>query len=93
MSLPRSKLPLSVTRGYWAEVRKLLQTNHRLSPSAASAAIKTYRANLDDEGVLDEIYHAPVTETANGIAQGGYTIDNESKPARSTPRRVKKVHV
>ena len=67
-----STLPRKVTQGYWAAVRDSLQAHHKISLSAARRGIKAYRAELEKAHVGDVIYHAPIEETACGIATGGY---------------------
>lgn len=72
-----SRLPRTVTEGYWAEVRRVLRSSHRLSPIAASRGVAKYRRCLNRDGVGDVIYHSDVTETANGIVRGGYAAQGE----------------
>jgi hypothetical protein len=84
MTPPSSNLPLRVTVAYWAKVRQLLHTRHGLSQSAARRAIQAYQKMLQRAGVRDEIYHAPVAETAKGIAQGGYATDHVTRSSTST---------
>jgi hypothetical protein len=93
MPPPRSKLPLRVVLTYWAKVRQLLRTRHGLSRTAAVRAIEAYQTILHRDGVRDEIYHAPVAETAKGIAQGGYAADPAPKSSSSAPRGQKEERV
>ncbi|MFO0802774.1 MAG: hypothetical protein U0791_06575 [Gemmataceae bacterium] len=67
-----SKLPRKVVQGYWAEVRRQLQSKHGMSLAVARHAIQAYRDALSKLGVGDEIYHAPIEETACGIVTGEY---------------------
>lgn len=87
----RSNLPLSVTRAYWAEVRRLLQVRHKLTAAAASRAVRAYEAAISRTGVRDEIYHAPVADTAGGIAEGGYATAETPGPRKTKPKKPTKV--
>ena len=78
MLIPPSELPKRVTQQYWAKVRQLLCSRHRLTLAAARRGIQAYRDVLARSGVRDEIYHAPVDDTARGIVQGGYTTKEVS---------------
>ena len=64
MSTTSSKLPRKVVQGYWAEVRRRLQSKHGLSLAAARHGILAYREALAKLGVGDELFHAPIKETA-----------------------------
>jgi hypothetical protein len=72
VATPPSGLSVKVTDAYWKKVRELLQSRHRLSATEAARAVKAYRAALAADGVGDEVYHAPVEDTARGISHGGY---------------------
>ena len=72
MSTTSSKLPRKVVQGYWAEVRRRLQSKHGLSLAAARHGILAYREALAKLGVGDELFHAPIKETADGIVTGEY---------------------
>jgi len=89
MLTPQSQLPQRVTLAYWAKVRQLLLTRHGLSRAGAKRAIQAYQSMLDRVGVRDEIYHAPVAETAEGIAHGGYATDHalETVPSSAADER------
>ena len=83
MLTPRSKLPRRVTQAYWLQVRRLLLLSHRLDVATARRAILAYRSALARGGVRDEIYHAQVEVTAEGIVQGGYAI--KGRKHQTTP--------
>jgi hypothetical protein len=83
MSAVPSKLPAHVTTAYWTEVRRILRTRFRLSQAAAKRGIDRYRVVLFEDGVRDEIYHSPVSETAKGIADGGYANVESSQSSES----------
>ena len=72
MPASTSKLPRKVVQGYWAEVRRQLQSKHGLSLAVARHGILAYREALAKLGVGDELYHAPIEETASGIVTGEY---------------------
>ena len=72
MATPHSNLSKKVTQGYWAQVRRVLRTRHKLSLTAAQHGINNYQATLAKIGVGDEIYHAQIDETVQGIVRGGY---------------------
>ena len=52
MEIPRSKFPSRLTTAYWAEVRELLQTSHKLSSSAASKAVRIFLRTAAKDGIL-----------------------------------------
>lgn len=87
MELPPSRFPNRLTTAYWAEVRELLQTNHRLTSSAASKAVRIYLATMAKEGVGDILYHSSTEDMAAGIFTGKYAEQEEVRPAR--PKVVK----
>jgi transposase len=77
VATPPSGLSVKVTEAYWKKVRGILKSRHRLSPAEATRAVKAYRAALAADGVGDEIYHAPVEDTARGISRGCYTQEQQ----------------
>lgn len=91
MPTHHSNLPAGVTNDYWAKVLEILQGRHRLSLEAGKLAIRAYQEALDRGGAGDEIYHAPVGETAQEIVVGGYAIvgtqesDSTLKPQKEKP--------
>jgi hypothetical protein len=90
MSTTPSNLPDTVTDTCWKKVREILQSRHRLSPSEATQAIKAYQAALAADGVGDEVYHAPVGDTARGISRGGY-VDAPQTQGRKAASPVQKL--
>ena len=72
-----------VTQGYWEKVREILHSHYRLSLAVALRGIQTYQAVLAQAKIGDEIYHAPVDETAKGIVEGGYATEGRPKKIRA----------
>ena len=60
---------------YWAAVADELVRRSGESPEVVAGWIATYRRALAEAGVRDEVYHAAVADTADGIITGGYTGD------------------
>jgi hypothetical protein len=74
-------------------VRQLLQKQYGLKPVAvAQRAVLTYRAELAKTGVGDEIYHAPIEETAEGIVKGGYVTSGRSARSGKRAKRSQTTH-
>lgn len=85
---PRTNLPDRVILGYWAAVRKFLQKNHNLEERRASKAIARYRAVLAKSRVGDIMYHAPISDTAEGIVTGGYVPCDDSGMVVKKPKQL-----
>jgi hypothetical protein len=92
MATPRSSLSTLVTHGFWQAVRQLLEERHRLPSAASRRAISTYKAVLAKTGVGDEIYHAPIAETATGIVNGGYVTSREIARSAQRGKRSQSMH-
>ena len=71
MTARRTDLPKRVTQGYWKKVGQLLRSRYRLSVECDPCLSGGTGAGRGG----DEIYHAPVEETAKGIVRGGYASD------------------
>ena len=77
-------LSRKLAQEYWTEVRRLLQTEHRLSATAAARGVKVYRALLAQNCVGEFIYHSSVEDTAVGIISGDYAALAKSRATQST---------
>ncbi len=86
MATPHSSLSKRVTQGYWVAVRQLLQKQYQLPSATAKRAVATYQAALEKISVGDEIYHAPIEETAEGIVTGGYVTSAGSSSSEKKAR-------
>jgi hypothetical protein len=83
-----SKLPVRVAKEYWEQVREVLVKQHGLSRTQTISAIQDYKQLLLRSEVRDEIYHAPVSETAEGIARG--YVKHSVTPAPRRPRQKRR---
>ena len=83
MPTSRSGMSRQSTQGYWAAVRRLLQTSHQFSLAKSQRAIAAYKKELARYDIGDEIYHAPIEETANGVVNGEYGLVSTPRPRKS----------
>jgi hypothetical protein len=87
MATAHSALSKKITLGYWKMVREILCSRYQLSLVAARRGIKTYQTAIANAKIGDEIYHAPVEESAKGIYEGGYTTESKVSISRPSARK------
>lgn len=71
-------------------MRKLLEKAYKFSPPLARNGVRSYRAMVAKLKVGDEVYHAPIAETAQGIVNGEYaTSVATASPGKKSPTPTK----